>query len=109
YRFFPWEDWREGKPALLAAIEAALARWAAETAGDPERRLREERLGLAFGLSGAAWNEELVLERYELLYEAGLVAEALRDLRLVRVRREVLLERPAPGLRLRAARRAAAG
>ncbi len=29
---------------------------------------------------GASWNEELVLERYELLYEAGLVAEAARDL-----------------------------
>ncbi|HEX5317874.1 MAG TPA: hypothetical protein VFW46_01875, partial [Stellaceae bacterium] len=28
----------------------------------------------------AAWNEELVLERYELLYEAGIVAEAARDL-----------------------------
>jgi hypothetical protein len=36
-------------------------------------------VGLAFGLHGAAWNEELVLERYELLYEAGLVAEAARD------------------------------
>ena len=55
------------------AIEAALARWAAAAAGEPERRLRQERLGLAFGRSGAAWNEELVLERYELLYEAGLV------------------------------------
>ncbi len=79
YRYFPWEDWRQGKPALLAPIEAALARWAAAAAGDGERRLREERAGLAFGLSGAAWNEELVLERYELLYEAGLVAEAARD------------------------------
>src|SRR5436190_694582 len=39
-----------------------------------------ERLGLAFGRHGASWNEELVLERYELLYEAGLVAEAARDL-----------------------------
>ena len=49
--------------------------------GEAERRLREERVGLAFGLrSGAAWNEELVLERYELLYEAGLVSEAARDL-----------------------------
>ena len=51
--------------------------------GEAERRLREERVGLAFGLafgpSGAAWNEELVLERYELLYEAGLVSEAARD------------------------------
>jgi hypothetical protein len=79
YRYVPWEDWRSGRPALLDAIEAALAAWAARGAGDPERRLREERLGLAFGLSGASWNEELVLERYELLYEAGLVAESARD------------------------------
>ncbi|HTT79733.1 MAG TPA: hypothetical protein VMF86_08660, partial [Stellaceae bacterium] len=79
YRYFPWEDWRGGKPALLGAIEAGLARWAARAAGDDLRRLREERLGLVFGLSGAAWNEELALDRYELLYEAGLVAEAARD------------------------------
>jgi hypothetical protein len=78
YRYFPWEDWREGRPSVLAGIEAVLRRWA-EHAGDYElRRLREERLGLAFGLSGAAWNEEAALERYELLYEAGLVAEAGR-------------------------------
>ena len=76
YRYFPWEDWREGRPALLDPIEAALARWARQAGGEAERRLREERVGLAFGLAfghGAAWNEELVLERYELLYEAGLV------------------------------------
>jgi hypothetical protein len=42
--------------------------------------LREERAALAFALHTASWNEELVLERYELLYEAGLVAEAARDL-----------------------------
>ncbi len=80
YRFVPWEDWRGGKPPLLGPIEAALERWAGHSVGDAERRLRRERLGLAFGLSGAAWNEELVLERYELLYEAGFVAEAARDL-----------------------------
>lgn len=79
YRYFPWEDWRHAKPSLLGAIEAALERWAAGAAGEAERRLRQERLGLAFGLRGAAWNEELVLERYELLYEAGIVAEAARD------------------------------
>ncbi|HKS89338.1 MAG TPA: hypothetical protein VJR70_07865, partial [Stellaceae bacterium] len=78
YRYFPWEDWRQGRPALLAPIEPALARWASHAMSDGERRLRNERAGLAFGLSGAAWNEELVLERYELLYEAGLVAEAAR-------------------------------
>ena len=32
-----------------------------------------------FALDGARWNEERVLERYELLYEAGLAAEAARD------------------------------
>jgi len=80
YRYFPLEDWREGKPPLLEPLEARLADWAAEAGGEPERRLREERLGLAFGRHGASWNEELVLERYELLYEAGLVAEAARDL-----------------------------
>lgn len=80
YRYFPLEDWRHGKPAVLDAIEPALKRWAAAAPGEIERRLREQRLGLAFGLYGAAWNEELALERYELLYEAGLVAEAARDL-----------------------------
>src|SRR5579862_2854450 len=80
YRYFPWEDWRQGRSPLLAPLEAGLGSWAATAGSDAERRLREERLGLAFGLSGATWNEELVLERYELLYEAGLVAEAARDL-----------------------------
>jgi len=80
YRYFPWEDWREGKPPLLGPLEARLTDWAATAGGEPERRLRQERVGLAFGRHGASWNEELVLERYELLYEAGLVAEAARDL-----------------------------
>ncbi|OYW99857.1 MAG: NAD regulator [Caulobacter vibrioides] len=37
------------------------------------------RARLAFALDGAPWNEERVLERYELLYEAGLAPEAARD------------------------------
>src|SRR5215469_2412375 len=28
YRYFPWEDWRDGPPKSLAAIEAGLAAWA---------------------------------------------------------------------------------
>ena len=77
YRHFPWEDWRQGKPAALARLEAGLLRWAHTAASDAERKLRAERLSLAFA---EAWNEELVLERYELLYEAGLVEEAQRGL-----------------------------
>jgi hypothetical protein len=72
-RFFPYEDWREGRPAALPLIEAALRRWAD---GDPQRMSRAR---LLFALDGAPWNEERVLERYELLYEAGLAREAARD------------------------------
>jgi len=77
YRYFPWEDWRTDQPAALAPLEARLGSWAKQAASETERRLRAERLGLAFARS---WNEELVLERYELLYEAGLIQEAWRDL-----------------------------
>jgi hypothetical protein len=40
---------------------------------------RRQRVISTFGLDGMVWNEELALQRYELLYEAGLVAEAMRD------------------------------
>src|ERR1700730_12761482 len=76
YRFFPWEDWRSGKPAALAPLEERLSLWAGHAATAAERRLREERVGLAFA---AAWNDELDLERCELLYEAGLMQERWRD------------------------------
>ena len=77
YRFFPLEDWRAGRPAALAPVEERLRLWAGQAASEAERRLRAERVGLAFA---ASWNEELVLERYELLYEAGLIQERWRDL-----------------------------
>lgn len=78
YRYLPWEDWRAGRPAVLDPIERALHAWA-DAAPAQEARQRANRLGLTFGLHGAAWNDERVLERYELLYEAGLVPEAHRD------------------------------
>jgi len=72
--FFPWEDWRRGRPELIDdRIAPALLAWAgrAET--------RASRVRLLFAVDGSAWNEERVLERYELLYEAGLAPEAARD------------------------------
>jgi hypothetical protein len=73
-RFFPWEDWRQGRPALIdETIRPALLGW---SAGDLERLARAR---LLFALDGAPWNEERVLERFELLYEAGLAPEAARD------------------------------
>src|SRR5436305_38575 len=41
--------------------------------------VRRERAEIVFGLGGVARDGERVLERYELLYEAGLVPEARRD------------------------------
>lgn len=80
YEFFPWEDWRRGRPALLdAAIAPALAAWVERAPEAPSRQERRERADIAFGLGGASWDGERVLERYELLYEAFLVPEAWRD------------------------------
>ena len=79
-RFFPWEDHRDGKPAILAdVIEPALRSWADEAAAPGRRAARYDRVRLTFALDGAPWSEERALDRYELLYEAGLVAEAARD------------------------------
>ncbi len=79
YRFFPWEDWRNGRPACLAAMHIELLRWAGSAPAPADRRAREERLALSFGQPAGGWNEDRVLDRYELAYEAGLVAEAHRD------------------------------
>ena len=82
YRFFPWEDWRGGRPRILdQVVLPEIDRWAtASPACDPARALgRRERVRLAFGTDSGPWDEEKVLDRYELLYEAGLVAEAARD------------------------------
>jgi hypothetical protein len=76
YDYFPWEDHRSGAPALIArAIAPALKHWAGT--GDA-RTTRKQRAAIAFGLDGRHWNEDLVLQRYELLYEAGLIHEAGR-------------------------------
>ncbi len=82
YVYFPWEDWRAGRPDVLDQhLLPALFEWASD--GDVTKA---ERLKLAFALDGLVWDDERVLDRYELLYEAGLVNEAAadgRDSRLV--------------------------
>jgi hypothetical protein len=77
YGYFPWEDWRQGRPGALDVIEPALKRWGG-TGEQDLQRLRRERIELTFGFDSGAWNDERVLERYELLFEAGLVPETSR-------------------------------
>jgi len=69
YELLPWEDHRADEPAsLVDDLRPRLGRWA----GDAHR----ERVQLAFG---PPWDGIRVLERYELLYEAGLVDEYAVD------------------------------
>jgi hypothetical protein len=80
--FFPWEDWRNGRPEIInEIIEPGLDNWLAEApeAASSAGLTRRQRVSLLFGTVERSFNEENALERYELLYEAGLLAEALRD------------------------------
>jgi hypothetical protein len=82
YRFFPWEDWRDGRPPVIdETMLPALIAWSKQPRlEDANRPLsRAERLRQCFGHGGSPWDEEKALDRYELLYEAGLVEEAQRD------------------------------
>lgn len=68
YELLPWEDARQRQGAERAKeLRTELERWAG---GD---RARRHRIALAFG---PPWDGIRVLDRYELLYGSGLVAEA---------------------------------
>jgi hypothetical protein len=77
YRHFPWEDHRQGAPAaIVKRILPELRRWK-DAANTPAlRQARAHRIEVAYPKDMRRWNEELVLQRYELLWEAGLVDEA---------------------------------
>ena len=98
YGAFPWEDFRAGRPAILDhMILPALKAWAETTPTTGAARLlppRAARLKLAFGLDDFPFDEERVLERYELLYEAGLVEEAVADGRVATTGLSTPLGRP---------------
>ncbi|WP_217577474.1 hypothetical protein [Mesorhizobium sp. GbtcB19] len=75
YEYFPWEDHRSGTPEALNVFGPHLIAWAKEGSDPTARRDRRKRAAVAFGLDDRPWNEELTLQRYELLYEAALVEE----------------------------------
>ena len=76
YDFLPWEDWRDGRPEVLSVdIEPRLRDWTAlARANDTANAVsqRSDLARIAFGLDGAPWDEERVLDRFELLQDAGL-------------------------------------
>ncbi|GLR45707.1 membrane protein [Mesorhizobium amorphae] len=77
YEYFPWEDHRAGTPpVVLDVLRPRLVEWADGATDAATRRERRQRAAIAFGLDDRHWNEELTLQRYELVYEAGLVQEA---------------------------------
>ncbi len=77
YAHFPWEDHRGRTPSLIGAkILPALALWKNAAPDGKTKNGRGKRINIAFPSDPKAWNEELVLQRYELLWEAGLVEEA---------------------------------
>jgi hypothetical protein len=80
YRYCPWEDWRKEKPSVITeTIAPALKAFVKDAQTSAQADQRRERVRLCFGSDSVGWDEEKVLERYELLYEAGLVQEAVRD------------------------------
>lgn len=82
YEYFPWEDWRHGRPDAL--IDGEIVRrqkaWAKAADTPRLRRMRADRIAMCWGLDGYDWSDESVLLRYELLFETGLIAESLNPL-----------------------------
>ncbi|MGI9232130.1 MAG: NUDIX hydrolase [Woeseiaceae bacterium] len=81
YQFLPWEDWRNDRPVVISeSIEPALRRWVQKASNTQRRKIRQERRNVTFGdRNSAEMDSVLTLERFELLYEVGLVSEAQRD------------------------------
>jgi hypothetical protein len=76
YRFFPWEDRRKASSLVADNFTPGLIAWTEAASDTVTRRQRWRRVAINFGLEDERWNEELILQRYEILWEARLVPEA---------------------------------
>ena len=70
---------RSRNPFRCSLSAARLMKWAKNRSTTALQRRAVERVNICFGVSGSVFDEEKVLGRYELLYEAGLLFEAKRD------------------------------
>lgn len=70
YELLPWENWRSGKPAIIAnTISPRLEEWAAAEAASAESRRNDIRV--CFGTCQGGWDEEKVSERLALLLNSN--------------------------------------
>ena len=74
YGYFPWEDLRTDG-GQRDAIVSRLRIWANSADTEEVRQKRLKRIHLCWGVEPENWSEEYVLQRYEMLYESGLIAE----------------------------------
>ena len=74
YSLLPWEDIRTNSGVLTEKISPRIREWASQQPSLVSER--RQRCAITFGLDGHPWQPDLVLQRYELLYEAGLVPES---------------------------------
>jgi len=81
YSFLPWEDRRDrGRKVIEEEIVPELIDWSQKSEDKELCRERMERIDIAFGRKGDAWDVVKTLERYELIYEAGMAEEFFSDL-----------------------------
>jgi hypothetical protein len=80
YDLLPWEDFRGGRPTVLdEVILPRLEVWINDFgASEAERSARKERFHIAFGSGERGWDDQCVIERLDLVHDAGVVDAATR-------------------------------
>jgi hypothetical protein len=81
YTLLPWEDYRAGRPdALVHHVLPGLEAWAEAAEAGPaagcERETpmnRRERVAVSFGVGGRSFDDQRVIDRLDLIVEAGLL------------------------------------
>ncbi|MEQ1650490.1 MAG: hypothetical protein ABL898_18070, partial [Hyphomicrobiaceae bacterium] len=84
YVFLPWEDWRHGRPGIMdGLVMPRLQAWARSdepsrprTARNRSVNARQARIRFAFGTSRESWDETRVVERFDVLADAGIIVSS---------------------------------
>lgn len=75
YELLPWEDVRTATDLIGDYIAPAVSEWVKRASGG-EQVARQQRAAISFGWDDQPWQPDLVLQRYELLFEVGLLPES---------------------------------